>query len=251
MKRSLWFTLFSFSCLAISSQTQAHDEEKKPEGPWSGEFALGYLSSSGNTDDSSATFEFKAGYDLDVWHHALHGKTYSASNDNESTAENYALDWKTKYDLNAKNYVFGAYDWNKDRFSSYPRQNFLTAGYGRRILDSDRFVLNIEIGAGYSKQRAIISDTEFETIKETQEGGHTSLGSDFTWNISDNATFGQSLTVYNTSDNTRTDAVTRLKTGLVGALSLELSYTVQHNTDVAPELDKTDTYTAIALNYSL
>jgi len=247
MKSKFWIALLC-SGFAVA---QAHDVEKKAKGPWSGNFALGYLASTGNTDDSSATFEFTTGWDKDVWHHALHGKTYSASTENDATAENYELDWKTKYDITARDYVFGEYDWNKDRFSSYPRQSFLTAGYGRRILDSERFILNAEIGAGYTKQRAIISQTEFETVEETQEGSQFSVGSDFTWNITDTSSFGQSITVYSSSDNTRTEAETSLKAAIIGSLSLVLSYKVQNNSDVAPDRERTDTYTTIALDYSL
>ncbi len=229
----------------------AHDVvEDEKKGPWSGDYALGYLASSGNTDDSSATVDFKTGYDLNVWHHLLKGKTFNASKDNESTAESYQAGWKTSYDFSTHNYVFGALDWYKDRFSSYTRQTFLTAGYGRRILNSKRFILNAEIGAGYAKQRAIISETAFETLKENQDGGLVSLGGNFTWNISDNAAFEQTLTVFQTADNTRTESVSSIKAGLIGNVGLIFSYTVQNNSDVAPDLDKTDTYTSVALNYS-
>ena len=239
-------------CIAcVVMPALAHDVvEDEKKGPWSGDYALGYLASSGNTDDSSLTVDIKTGYDLDAWHHVLKGKTFSASKDNDSTAENYQAGWKTRYDLSTYNYLFGALDWNKDRFSSYTRQTFLTAGYGRRILTSQRFILNAEIGAGYTKQRAIISDTEFETLKENQDGGLVSLGGDFTWNISDNASFEQTLTIYHSSDNTRTESVSSVKAGLIGNVGLVFSYTVQNNSDVAPSLDKTDTYTSVALNYS-
>ena len=249
MNMKIWAV---FICLAwIGLPALAHEEDKdEDQGPWSGDYALGYLSSSGNSDDSSASFDFKTGYDLEVWHHLLKGKTFSSSTDNESTAENYQLGWKSIYDLDAKNYVFGALDWNKDRFSSYTRQTFATAGYGRRILDTERFILNLEIGAGYSKQRAIISETEFETLKENQDGGVGSLGGNFVWNISDNAAFEQSLNIFFSSDNTRTESVSSLKAGLIGNVGLVFSYTVKNNSDVAPDIDKTDTYTSIALNYA-
>jgi putative salt-induced outer membrane protein len=241
-----------FMCLGcISMPGLTHeDAAEENKGPWSGDYALGYLSSSGNTEDSSASFDFKTGYDLEVWHHLLKGKTFSSSTDNDSTAENYQLGWKSIYDLDPKNYVFGALDWNKDRFSSYTRQTYATAGYGRRILDSKRFILNLEIGAGYSKQRAIISETEFETLKENQDGSVGSLGGIFVWNISDNAAFEQSLNIFYSSDNTRTESVSSIKAGLIGNVGLVLSYTVKNNSDVAPDIEKTDTYTSIALNYA-
>jgi len=237
--------------ISVGMPALAHDVvEDENKGPWSGDYALGYLASSGNTDDKSLTANILTGYDAGVWHHALRGRVFTASKDNDSTSESYQAGWKTKYDFSANDYVFGALDWTKDRFSSFTRQTFTTAGYGRRILNSKRFVLNVEIGAGYAKQRAIISETEFETLKENQDGGLGTLGGNFTWNISDNATFGQALTIFQTSDNTRTESVSSLTAGLIGNVGLVFSYTVLNNSDVAPGFDKTDTYTSVALNYS-
>lgn len=233
---------------AFANECECEKDENK--GPWSGDYALGYLASSGNTDDKSLTVNVLTGYSAGAWTHALRGRVFTASKDSESTSESYQAGWKTKYDFSANDYLFGALDWTKDRFSSFTRQTFTTAGYGRRILNSERFILNAEIGAGYAKQRAIISETEFETLKENQDGGVGTFGGNFTWNISDNAAFRQGLTIFQTSDNTRTESVSSVTAGLLGNVGLVLSYTVLNNSDVAPGFDKTDTYTSVALNYS-
>ena len=45
------------------------------------------------------------------------------------------------------------------------------------------------------------------------------------------------------------ESVTALKARLVGDLALVASYTVKHNTDVPALTEKTDTYTALSLEY--
>jgi len=224
----------------------------EPKGPWSGSFGAGYLASSGNTDDSSVTVAFALNYDKAVWHHALNGRFFGASsqepvtNESFTTSESYQAGWKSSYDFSEHNYTFGQINWIKDRFSGFPEQTFATAGYGRRLLETEKFVLNAEIGGGYSKQKVRID----EFVTERQDGGVITAGGDFAWKISDNATFEQVLAIFSTSDNTFTESITRLHAGLIGNVGLSLSYTVRNNSDVAPELEKTDTYTAASLEYS-
>jgi putative salt-induced outer membrane protein len=52
------------------------------------------------------------------------------------------------------------------------------------------------------------------------------------------------------SENTYFESVTALKARLVGDLALVASYTVKHNTDVPALTEKTDTYTALSLEYA-
>jgi len=218
------------------------------EGPWSGEVALGYLASSGNTDSSSATFEFRVGYRVNNWEHQLGGRAFGSSEDKTTTAENYRLGWKSTYDFTVRDYGFGRLDWNKNRFSGYPEQSFAVAGYGRRVLDSEKFLLNLEAGVGYADQKRYI-DQDLRTT-EKADGAVGRLAGDFVWNFSENANFQQILNVSAASDNTFWESISRIKANLVGPLALALSYTIQGNTDVAPGVEKRDTFTAITLDYS-
>ena len=225
----------------------AHDEPAAEEkGPWSGDISLGYLSSRGNTDSSSGTAALRVGYDINAWHHALTGKAFGSSEEDQTTAENYQAGWKSSYDFTKHNYGFGALDWNKNRFSGYPQQSFATAGYGRRVLDSAKFVMNLEIGAGYAKQKKqVTADTT-----EDEEGGVGTLGGDFLWNFSESAAFEQTLYGFAASANTFWQSVSKIRANLIGSVALGLSYTLQGNTDVAPGVEKIDSFTAITLDYA-
>ena len=50
--------------------------------------------------------------------------------------------------------------------------------------------------------------------------------------------------------NTYIETVTSLSAKVLGDLALVASYTIKHNTDVLPGTEKTDTYTALTLEYS-
>jgi putative salt-induced outer membrane protein len=256
---SLPLILLSFGNLAL-----AHDEPAAEEdtGPWSGNVALGYLSSSGNTDDTSTTFNFLVAYTTGAWVHSLDGRAYGArstsdAGEDETTAESYQLGWKSTYDLDERNYLFGKLDWNKDRFASYVEQTYETVGYGRRILDNDTYKLNVEIGAGFSQQELAEFCESGATCPpdplvtgQDEDSAVGILGGDFVWNINDNVTFGQNLDIFAASENTYWETVSSLRAGLIGNVGLVASYTIKANTDAPAGKDKRDTYTALTLDYS-
>jgi len=238
--------IFALICGQVGTAI-AHDEAPAEEtGPWSGEISLGYLASKGNTDSSSGTASLRVGYDINAWHHALTGRAFGSSENNATTAENYQAGWKSSYDFTEFNYGFGALDWNKNRFSGYPQQSFATVGYGRRVLNSEKFVLNLEVGAGYSKQEKLVAPD----LKENEDGGVVTLGGDFLWNFSESGAFEQSLYAFAASANTFWQSVSKIRASLIGNVSLGVSYTVQANSDVAPGVETTDRFTAITLDYA-
>jgi putative salt-induced outer membrane protein len=232
---------------SLTGPALAHDEPPEEDtGPWSGSIALGYLSARGNTDSSSGTAEIKVGYDINAWHHALSGRAFGSSENDATTAENYQVGWKSSYDFTEFNYGFGALDWKKNRFSGYPQQSFATAGYGRRLLDNEEFVLSLEVGAGYAKQKKQLTvDTT-----ENDDGAVGTLGGDFLWNFSESASFQQTLYTFVASANTYWESVSAVKANLIGSVALGVSYRLQGNSDVAPGVDKIDSFTAITLDYS-
>jgi putative salt-induced outer membrane protein len=212
------------------------------QGTWSGSVALGYLATTGNSENTSVNGNFKLGYDTGKWHHALEVKAVGASTDEETTAEAYSLSLKSKYDLSEFNYLFGLLDWKEDRFSGYDQQVSEVVGYGRRLLNTERHVWNAEIGAGARQS---------ELRDGTSENEATLRGAtDFTWNFSETGSFVQTLIVESGSENTYIESVSEIKARLVGNIALVGSYTIKRNTSVPVGSEKRDTFTAISLEYA-
>ena len=75
-------------------------------------------------------------------------------------------------------------------------------------------------------------------------------GLDYLLHISETSEFEQKLLTEIGSENTYTESVTALRAKVVGNLALVLSYTIKNNSDVPPGIEKTDTFTAISLEYA-
>lgn len=232
--RSL-FVVAIFALLATTSFAQ--DEEG-----FSGRAGLGYLSTTGNTETESLNVNFEMGWNYAPWHHRFAGLAVQSSTSGVSTAEAYALNWKSDYDINEESYWYGVAAWNKDEFSPYEQQSRIAGGYGRRIIQTERHELSGEIGAGYRQSDLRDGTSTDKSILR--------LSGDYVWTISETSRFAQTLAIESGSDNTYTEAVSSLGVDINDDLALVVSYTLRNNSDVLPGTEKTDTFTAVTIEYS-
>jgi putative salt-induced outer membrane protein len=216
--------------------------EEEEESPWAGKATLGYLATSGNTENSNLNSAFEVSYTQGDWSHEFDVKAIHAAEDELTTTEAYESGWKSLRDFSEHNYLFGQLHWRKDRFSGYDTQFSQTVGYGRRLLDGEKHKLNVELGAGARQSDLADGTEESETIVRGAVK--------YDWQISSTASFRQELAVESGSENTYTESVSKLSASLVGNLALVASYTIKNNSDVPPLTEKTDTFTALSLEYT-
>ncbi len=210
--------------------------------PWLVKVSLGYLATSGNTESSSLNSAFRIAYSVEHWVHAFEATAINSTENKATTAEAYGLGWKSEYNLTKSDFLFVRVSWRKDRFSGYEQQLSETLGYGRRLLDTGRHVLDAEVGVG--ARQAELSDGTMED-EFIQRGGLS-----YRWKFSETAEFSQTLAVEAGPENTWLESVSAVKAKLVDDLALVASYTIKNNSTVPVGNVNTDRFTAIALEYS-
>lgn len=230
----------TIACVASwTTAVHAADEAAKS---WFGKAALGYLATSGNTENSNLNTSFEIAYKSGAWLHGFKAFAIHATENEATTAEAYELGWKSERNLTDKDFLFGRVNWRKDRFSGYDTQLSESLGYGRRLIDSNAHKLSAEIGLGARQSDLTDGSDEEELIVR---GGLSYL-----WQISETAQFTQDIAVESGDQNTYLESITALKAKLVQKLALVVSYTIKNNSDVPVGREKTDTYTALSLEYA-
>jgi putative salt-induced outer membrane protein len=237
LARTVWIV----AGLALCNGTVAQTAESEEGGPWFGNVKLGYLATSGNTENSNLNTGFQLGYGAGKWVHTFDAFAINATESNVTTAEAYEFGWKSERSLTEKDFLFGRLNWRKDRFSGYPEQFSQSVGYGRRLIDAASHALNAEIGVGARQAERADGVTENDMILRA--------GLDYKWQFSETAAFTQDLVVESGEENTYLESVTAITARLIGDLALVASYTVKNNSDVLPGTEKTDTYSAVSLEY--
>lgn len=222
--------------------TSAVSQEQEEEGPWSGNVSFGFLSTSGNTENTSYNGAAEVSYTRDKWTHSANASAIGAAESDTTTAEAYQAGWKSEYAFREHDFLFGLIDWRKDRFSGFDQQLSGTLGYGRRLIDTEKHMLSVEAGLGYRTSDLADGTSDNSAIARG--------GLDYTWAFSETSEFGQALVVEAGPDNTFYESVSALRAKLLGDLALVLSFTVRHNSDVPVGNENTDTFTAISLEYA-
>ena len=81
--------------------------QEEPESPWAGKATLGYLATSGNTENSTLNTGVEVGFKTGQWEHLAKASAIKASEDEVSTAEAYTAGWKSLRNITDANFVFG------------------------------------------------------------------------------------------------------------------------------------------------
>ncbi|MFW5910173.1 MAG: DUF481 domain-containing protein [Thiohalospira sp.] len=216
--------------------------EPVEEPTWSAEVELGMVDTSGNTNTNTSNGSARVVHERDYWRHRGEIGALRAREEGVTTAERYTAAAKSDYKFRPRDYVFLALRYEDDRFSGYDYRASEAVGYGRKILDSDRFRLDAEIGGGARQERI--------TDGESDQQGLGRLAGDFRWQLSETARFSQTL-LLEVDGGTYTRSITGLSARVVESLSMRLSHEIRQNTDVPPYTEETDTITSVNLVYSL
>ena len=231
--------IFSLSGMAIAADK-----------PFGGEGEIGMMITSGNSDTASANGKIGITYETERLINTLDFQGLYTSEKTEgedgvkrdkASAQKHEGAVKAGYKFTENDYAFirGAY--LNDRFSGYHYQNTVTAGYGRKLIATERVNLSIELGPGYRYEKIRTGGSEEDAI--FRASGLFSL------KLTEGTSFEQDLSVETGDDKTITRSVSAIRAQIIGALAMKLSYTIDRQSKVPVGTEKTNTETALALVY--
>lgn len=210
--------------------------------PWFGDLAVGLVNASGNTSTRSINLRSALEYRGERWGNRLSALAYSGSRDGISTDERYSVANKTDYQFGRASYVFGNLAYDNDRFAGIAERYAATVGYGWHALRGKRHKLDVEIGGGANRTR------DQDEIYETAAIG--TLGGKYTWTISPNAEFTQTLRTEGGVTNVYINPISALKLTVIGNLFATFNHEVRYNTEVPADTRHVDQITTVNLGYT-
>lgn len=209
---------------------------------FSGKASFGYQGTSGNSETTSTNASTELVWGYQRWTHTVVASALGADDNGQTTAEAYNLGAQSDFSLSDVSYLFGRFNWDKDKFSGYDQQTTETVGYGRKLIDNDVQAWNVEVGAGARQSDLRDGTSESETIGR--------FATDYLYRMTETSEFFADLGVESGSENTQVQSRVGVKARLLGDLALVASYRVRYNSDVPVGSEKRDTFTAISLEYA-
>ncbi len=236
--------LLSVSAIGFSSAVAAAAEEKSP---WSSSVELGYIRTTGNTENQTLAAKGDVVYEVDKWRHAGHAEGYGQQADDGTgqivvSAERYELSGQSDFKFSERDYFFALIKLMKDRFSGFEYEDNVSLGYGRKVIKQDNMELDLEIGPGARFFKVDNGKSEDEATLR--------LAAKYWWTITETSKFTQDLLADIGESFTASQSVTGIQANINETLALKFTYTIRNKDKVPLETKKTDTETAMTLVYT-
>ena len=220
--------------LFIPLLTQAHpckDACKDaPTSPWDGTNAqIGYTKNSGNTNNSILNLGLNLTYKKPRWQNIFlsqfqYGKDSGAVN-RVYTHLNNQTQFNFKEKPKKNDYIFLTGDAIITRFGPYSYQNVLSAGWGRRWINTKYFLLSGQIGPGY----------RISKIQNTNSVEYTPLGAlqaNMSLTYNNYGTLTQSINYDIAKPYNYLQAVTAFTNKIVAHIAVQVSYTITYYSEI-------------------
>lgn len=212
----------------------------EPLEKWRGEAEAGLLLTGGNSDTEIINARLAVAHNVSrKWKNEFGFETLYSEDSGETSAERYDAFAKSDYKFTASNYGYAKARYENDRFAGYSYRVSESVGYGRYLLKSESFTLQLEAGPGATQVKLNDGKTEEFLI--------LSVAGSFQWNFTKTAAFKEKISSDIAEGQAVTESVTTLQTLLVGNLSLKSAFSVRDDSGAPPGVKRTDSRTSLTL----
>lgn len=223
---------------------------------WTGKGEAGLVISSGNTETETANAKLLLETEIEKWKHQFGGSALYASSEVEgTTAKRWEVFEQSDYNFSPRNFLFGAVRYENDEFSGFEYQAVLSAGIGRKFIDTDvtKFVGTAGVGYKFFETQDVFDEVTGVLIEPGDSDSEVVFRGtlDFEHQFSETTSLIDKFVVEAGSDNTFLQNDLSLQVKMTDVLALAVGYSVRHNTDPPFEFEKTDTLTTINLVYEI
>jgi putative salt-induced outer membrane protein len=190
---------------------------------------LGGYVTSGNTENVGLSAQVQIQREGLDWRHKL-----SLQADYQES-----LGTEPNWKLGERAYMYGAAQYESDRFSGFTDRVSVSAGAGYSAIKKRGMRLDLELGPAFRSTRL---------ITDTTESNVAARGSmNFDWKLSRGITVRQNAAAYVQDANSTVTSKSALLAKLIGPLSAQLSYTLQYESMPPASRKSTDTTSRAAL----
>ena len=228
-----------------AERAKAHETELRSAGTfdlWTGRAEIGGYLSTGNSETLGATATIDLTREGLQWRHKLHVLADYQRSLGVTSREHYLVAYEPNLKLDANRYIYGAAQFESDRFLGYDERYSASVGAGFNVVKSPAVTLDLELGPAF--RRTSFTDARLES----SVAARGSL--DLDWKLTHAITFKQDATTYLERFNSTLGSTSALAAKLVGPLQGQVSYTVQYESMPPIGRVSTDTISRASLVYT-
>jgi putative salt-induced outer membrane protein len=217
---------------------------------------LGFAAASGNSNNESFNGRLDLTYnDGSAWRHSaslfgLHSRSEytrtqedgSIVRDRRTTANRYTVTANSAYKMDDRGTLNTSVRHEQDDFGTYSRQQSVSLSYGNRVIENERAHLDLQVGPGFRRA--------YDTLDNRTEASFIGRGLiDMRYALSENTEIVNKLLIESGEYNTFAQNDLGVSVTMNSHLALKAGWQARHNSDVAPDIKKTDTLTTMNVVY--
>ncbi|MBB4097841.1 DUF481 domain-containing protein [Sphingomonas kyeonggiensis] len=204
-----------------------------------GHAELGGYVTTGNTENVGIAAAMELKRDGLDWRHKLRVQADYQESLGITTRERYLAAYEPNWKFDDRAYLYGAAQYESDRFSGFSDRVSLSSGIGYSAIKSPAVKLDLEVGPAFRYTRFIAQPAE------SNAAARGSL--DFGWKITRGISVTQNASAYLQNANSTVSSKSALLTKLFGPLSAQFSYSLQYESTPAIGRKSTDSTSRAAL----
>lgn len=228
-----------------ADRARARQQALAEAGPfelWSGRAEVGGFRNTGNSDTIGAAATLDVQREGLRWRHKLRLQGDYQESLGLASREHLLVAYEPNLKIDSIRYIYGAAQYETDRFLGYNNRYSLSAGYGYRAVRTPKVTLDLELGPAFR------STSFTDGVDETSIAARGKV--DFAWKLTPSLTLTQNAAAYWEEFNSTIASNTAVNAKLIGPLTARLSYAVQYESEPPIGRRTTDTTTRASLVYS-
>jgi putative salt-induced outer membrane protein len=213
---------------------------------WGMEMGLSYLATSGNSDTETLGVDLEAVRRPEPWGLEVAAQFNRAEQDGAKTAERSYAGVRATRRLTERWDAFAGLSAEQDEFSGIDLRGVVEAGAAYKALVGPRHELDLDVALTWTDEQRLPPGMDDSWLGAL-------LGTDYSFAISENATFSQQLRYFPNVDQTddwRADSVTALTAALNRRLAVRVSHEIRYRNEPLGDNDDTDTTSKVSLVWS-
>jgi len=232
----VWAVFLLWSELACADEI---DESPGMTSPWSGSGGeMGFATAHGNSTTESLNGRLKLRYATDNWLHSMDlfglrsRATYTRTDNNgisrrmrQTTAQRYSISLGNARQISERQQFSTTVRYERDDFAAFDRRQILGLGYGGRLVDGQRVILDTQLGPG------VRHDREAKTGKYVTNSIGRALF-DLKINLTENTELIDTLLAESGADNTFVQNDLGLAVAMNQHLALKINWQTRSNSHV-------------------
>ncbi|RYY40273.1 MAG: DUF481 domain-containing protein [Sphingomonadales bacterium] len=157
----------------------------------------------------------------------------------QTVRERYLAAYEPNWKIDDRAYVYGAAQFESDRFLGFDERYAISAGAGYSAVKSPALTLDLEIGPAFRYTDFVTAPTERQVAARGKL--------DLDWKLSKGVTFSQDASAFVEQQNSTITGKSALRVKLFGPFSTQMSYAVNYESAPPNGRKSTDTTTRASL----